>query len=116
MKSETHPDYEQVVFHDTSQDTYFLIGSTIKTKKPLNIKAVLIHVPLIFQVLHTLSIQVSNVWWIQQDVLIASVKNTPKKAPKSTVDENVTLRSKTATWPIPHYATKLSLSRVRQAA
>ena len=30
MKQEIHPDYQQVLFHDTNADTYFLIGSTLK--------------------------------------------------------------------------------------
>jgi len=31
MKSEIHPEYRDVLFHDTSSDTYFLIGSTLET-------------------------------------------------------------------------------------
>ena len=30
MKSNIHPDYQQVLFHDTNADTCFLIGSTLK--------------------------------------------------------------------------------------
>ena len=33
MKNDIHPEYRDVLFHDTSADTYFLIGSTIKTDK-----------------------------------------------------------------------------------
>ena len=33
MKKEIHPEYRDVLFHDTGADTYFLIGSTIKTDK-----------------------------------------------------------------------------------
>ena len=31
MKPDIHPDYRQVLFHDTSVDHYFLVGSTAKT-------------------------------------------------------------------------------------
>jgi len=31
MKPGIHPEYRKVLFHDTSSDTYFLIGSTVKT-------------------------------------------------------------------------------------
>ena len=36
MKPDIHPDYQQVVFHDTSADAYFLIGSTIKTDRTID--------------------------------------------------------------------------------
>ena len=32
MKPDTHPEYREVLFHDTSSDTYFVIGSTAETK------------------------------------------------------------------------------------
>ncbi len=31
MKANIHPGYRQVLFHDTSSDSYFLIGSTAQT-------------------------------------------------------------------------------------
>lgn len=33
MKQYIHPDYRTVVFHDTSADAYFKVGSTIRTEK-----------------------------------------------------------------------------------
>ncbi|MHA3082843.1 type B 50S ribosomal protein L31 [Acinetobacter sp. ANC 5383] len=33
MKNNIHPDYQQVLFHDTNADTYFLIGSTLKSSQ-----------------------------------------------------------------------------------
>lgn len=33
MKPTIHPDYRPVVFHDTTVDKYFKIGSTIKTER-----------------------------------------------------------------------------------
>ena len=33
MKPNIHPEYRTVVFHDTSVDEYFKIGSTIKTER-----------------------------------------------------------------------------------
>jgi large subunit ribosomal protein L31 len=33
MKKDTHPEYQQVLFVDSSTGTKFLIGSTIKTDK-----------------------------------------------------------------------------------
>ncbi|WED22470.1 type B 50S ribosomal protein L31 [Vibrio sp. JC009] len=35
MKSNIHPDYRTVVFHDTSVDKYFLIGSTLQTDRTI---------------------------------------------------------------------------------
>lgn len=35
MKPNIHPDYQQVVFHDTACDAYFVIGSTLKTDKTI---------------------------------------------------------------------------------
>ena len=32
MKAGIHPEYREVLFHDTSSDTYFLIGSTANPK------------------------------------------------------------------------------------
>jgi large subunit ribosomal protein L31 len=32
MKKDIHPDYQEVVFHDTSSDYKFLTRSTLKTK------------------------------------------------------------------------------------
>ena len=31
MKPEIHPEYRDVLFHDTAADKYFVIGSTVKT-------------------------------------------------------------------------------------
>ena len=33
MKKNIHPEYREVLFHDTSVDKYFLIHSTLKTKE-----------------------------------------------------------------------------------
>jgi large subunit ribosomal protein L31 len=33
MKSEIHPEYREVLFHDTSSDTFFLVGSTAQTSQ-----------------------------------------------------------------------------------
>jgi large subunit ribosomal protein L31 len=33
LKPNIHPNYQKVVFHDTAADTYFLVGSTIKTER-----------------------------------------------------------------------------------
>lgn len=30
MRPGIHPDYQQVLFHDTNTDVYFVIGSTLK--------------------------------------------------------------------------------------
>ncbi|PKH21377.1 50S ribosomal protein L31 [Enterobacterales bacterium CwR94] len=37
MKSGIHPAYRTVVFHDTSADHYFKVGSTIKTERTIDI-------------------------------------------------------------------------------
>ena len=31
MKPDIHPEYRDVLFHDTSSDTYFVVGSTVQT-------------------------------------------------------------------------------------
>ena len=33
MRNGIHPDYQDVLFHDTNADAYFVIGSTIQTKQ-----------------------------------------------------------------------------------
>ena len=33
MRNGIHPEYQQVLFHDTNADAYFVIGSTIQTKQ-----------------------------------------------------------------------------------
>lgn len=33
MRDDIHPEYRPVLFHDTNADTYFLIGSTVKTNQ-----------------------------------------------------------------------------------
>jgi len=35
MKTSIHPEYRDVVFHDTSVDQYFVIGSTLKTDRTI---------------------------------------------------------------------------------
>ena len=31
MKADIHPEYRDVLFHDTSSDTFFVVGSTVST-------------------------------------------------------------------------------------
>jgi large subunit ribosomal protein L31 len=38
MKPEIHPNYRDVVFHDTSVDEYFIIGSTLNTSQTIDWK------------------------------------------------------------------------------
>ncbi|PHM39665.1 50S ribosomal protein L31 [Xenorhabdus mauleonii] len=38
MKPGIHPTYRTVVFHDTSADTYFKVGSTIRTEKKITLE------------------------------------------------------------------------------
>ena len=33
MRPNIHPEYRQVLFHDTNANAYFVIGSTIQTKQ-----------------------------------------------------------------------------------
>lgn len=35
MKANIHPHYRTVVFHDTSADEFFMVGSTIKTDREI---------------------------------------------------------------------------------
>lgn len=37
MKAGIHPDYHIVVFHDLSANTYFKVGSTIKTDRTIEL-------------------------------------------------------------------------------
>lgn len=36
LKPNIHPDYQKVVFHDTAAETYFVVGSTIKTERTID--------------------------------------------------------------------------------
>ncbi|MEH0875499.1 type B 50S ribosomal protein L31 [Pectobacterium cacticida] len=38
MKAGIHPDYRTVVFHDTSADVYYRIGSTIRTDREIELE------------------------------------------------------------------------------
>ncbi|MEQ9861523.1 type B 50S ribosomal protein L31 [Pectobacterium cacticida] len=38
MKAGIHPDYRTVVFHDTSADVYYRIGSTIRTEREIELE------------------------------------------------------------------------------
>ena len=40
MKSDIHPAYRTVVFHDTSANEYFKVGSTIKTEREITLEGV----------------------------------------------------------------------------
>ncbi|PWC18082.1 type B 50S ribosomal protein L31 [Brenneria corticis] len=40
MKTGIHPDYRTVVFHDTSADSYYRVGSTIKTERTIELEGV----------------------------------------------------------------------------
>ena len=33
MQTNIHPQYQQVLFHDTNADVYFVIGSTLQSKQ-----------------------------------------------------------------------------------
>lgn len=35
MKPGIHPDYRKVVFHDTTSDSYFVVGSTVRTERTI---------------------------------------------------------------------------------
>lgn len=38
MKPGIHPEYRDVVFHDTTSDTYFVVGSTVNTSRTIEHK------------------------------------------------------------------------------
>ncbi|GMQ49273.1 type B 50S ribosomal protein L31 [Vibrio sp. 10N] len=38
MKPNIHPNYRKVVFHDTSVDKYFVVGSTLETDRTIEWK------------------------------------------------------------------------------
>lgn len=40
MKPNIHPDYQQVAFHDTAIDKYFIVGSTIATDRTIDLDGV----------------------------------------------------------------------------
>lgn len=40
MKENIHPKYQQVAFHDTSVDKYFIVGSTLQTSKTVELEGV----------------------------------------------------------------------------
>jgi len=35
MKPNIHPEYRPVLFHDTTANVYFLVGSTVKTERTM---------------------------------------------------------------------------------
>ena len=41
MKDNIHPKYQQVAFHDTSIDKYFIIGSTLTTSKTVELDGII---------------------------------------------------------------------------
>jgi large subunit ribosomal protein L31 len=41
MKDNIHPEYQQVAFHDTSVDKYFIVGSTLTTSKTVELDGVI---------------------------------------------------------------------------
>lgn len=36
MKTGIHPEYREIIFHDTSVDEYFIVGSTLKTSRTID--------------------------------------------------------------------------------
>ncbi|ATC97054.1 type B 50S ribosomal protein L31 [Pseudoalteromonas tunicata] len=40
MKPNIHPSYQQVVFHDTAADKFFIIGSTLSTSRTIELKGI----------------------------------------------------------------------------
>ena len=61
MKPEIHPNYRDVVFHDTSADEYFIIGSTLNTSETMREMVKLtLTLLLILHLLHTPFIQGSS--------------------------------------------------------
>lgn len=40
MKENIHPKYQQVAFHDTSVDKYFIVGSTLQTSKTVELDGI----------------------------------------------------------------------------
>ncbi len=73
MRKDIHPAYQQVLFHDTNADVYFLIGSTIQTKQTKEYQGQSLSLcdSLIFQVHHTRSTQVKYVKQVMKGVLQA---------------------------------------------
>ena len=43
MKANIHPPYQKVVFHDTAADSYFVVGSTIKTSRTIEYQGKTMH-------------------------------------------------------------------------
>ncbi len=73
MKPGIHPDYRPVVFHDTSVDEYFVVGSTLKPIAPLSGKTEnipVLHIGCV--VVFSSVLQVSNAWFKRKGVLLTS--------------------------------------------
>jgi large subunit ribosomal protein L31 len=72
MRKDIHPAYQQVLFHDTNADVYFLIGSTIQTKQTKEYQGqVYPYVTLDISSAYILSIQVKYVKQVMKGVLQA---------------------------------------------
>lgn len=62
MRPDIHPEYREVLFHDTNADAYFVIGSTMTSSQTKEYEGKTYpYVTWIFRVLHIRSIPVSNV-------------------------------------------------------
>jgi len=73
MRKDIHPNYQEVLFHDTNADVFFLTRSTAKTKATREYEGKNTHTThLISQVRRIHSILVSNVKLLLKVVLQAS--------------------------------------------
>ncbi len=64
MKAGIHPDYRKVVFHDTTVDHYFVVGSTLQTDRTIEWEGKTYPtLPSRFRPNLTRSIPVNNVWY-----------------------------------------------------
>ncbi|AGH80487.1 50S ribosomal protein L31 [Psychromonas sp. CNPT3] len=41
MKKGIHPNYQKIAFHDIAVDKYFIVGSTLKTAKTIEIEGII---------------------------------------------------------------------------
>ena len=71
MRKDIHPAYQQVLFHDTNADVYFLIGSTIQTKQTKEYQGQVYPYVTLDISHHTRSTQVKYVKQVMKGVLQA---------------------------------------------
>lgn len=110
MKPGIHPEYRKVVFHDTSVDAYFIVGSTYRPIEPSSgkMEKPILTAHLMCLQNHILFTQVIREWYRQKVVLQTSIvvlhsslrtKNESSKISKKREKPPSRLPDSETSWP-----------------